>query len=57
MLSGGDIVFLQIDIIISHANRYCVPMDDHRPISGGEKAFFSLGTGRGMFIFSFTEDI
>jgi len=30
-------------------------MDDHRPISGGEKAFFSLGTGMGMFIFSITE--
>ena len=57
MLSGGDIVFLQINIIISHVNRYCVPMDDQWPISGGEKAFFSLGTGRGMFIFSFTENI
>ena len=25
-------------------------MDDQRPMSGGEKSFFSLGTGRGIFI-------
>ncbi len=27
-------------------------MDDQRPISGAEKAFFSLGTGRGIFVVS-----
>jgi len=36
-----------------YADRYCVPMDDQRPISGAEQAFFSLGTGRGIFSFSF----
>jgi len=30
-------------------------MDDQRPISGAEKAFFSFGTGRGIFIISFVE--
>jgi hypothetical protein len=30
-------------------------MDDQRPISGAEKAFFSLGTGRGTFFFCFVE--
>jgi len=34
-------------------NRYCVPMDDQRPISGAEKAFFSFGTGRGIHVVSF----
>jgi hypothetical protein len=29
-------------------------MDDQRPISGAEKAFFSLGTGRGIFVFFFS---
>ena len=38
--------------MILYANRYCVPMDDQRPISGAEKAFFSLGTGRGIFVVS-----
>jgi len=28
-------------------------MDDQRPISGAEQAFFSFGTGRGIFSFSF----
>jgi hypothetical protein len=28
-------------------------MDDQRPISGAEHTFFSLGTGRGIFGFSF----
>ena len=28
-------------------------MDDQRPISGGEKAFFGLGTGSGIFVVSF----
>jgi hypothetical protein len=29
-------------------------MDDQRPVSGAEKAFFSLGTGRGIFVVSFS---
>jgi hypothetical protein len=28
-------------------------MDDQRPMSAGEKAFFSSGTGRGIFIIDF----
>jgi len=28
-------------------------MDDQRPISGAEKAFFGLGTGSGIFVVSF----
>jgi hypothetical protein len=28
-------------------------MDDQRPMSGGEKAFFSLGTGSGIFVVYF----
>jgi len=28
-------------------------MDDQRPISGAEQAFFSLGTGRGILFLSF----
>ena len=28
-------------------------MDDQRPISGAEQAFFSLGTGRGFLFFFF----
>ena len=31
------------------ANRYCIPMDDHRPISAVEEEFFKLGTGGGNF--------
>jgi hypothetical protein len=27
-------------------------MDDQRPISGAEQAFFSFGTGRGIILFS-----
>jgi len=54
MLFGKAMVFLQTDIIIFYVNRYCVPMDDQRPISGAEKAFFSLGTGSGIFIVSFS---
>ena len=53
MLSGRALVSLQIYIVILYANRYCVPMDDQRPISGAEKAFFGLGTGSGIFIISF----
>ena len=30
-------------------------MDDQRPISGAEKAFFSFGTGRGIPVVSFVE--
>ena len=52
MLSGMAIVFQQI-IITLYTNRYCVPMDDQRPISGAEQAFFSLGTGKGTFYFLF----
>jgi hypothetical protein len=29
-------------------------MDDQRPVSGAEKAFFSLGTGSGIFVVSFS---
>ena len=29
-------------------------MDDQRPVSGAEKAFFSLGTGSGIFVASFS---
>jgi len=57
MLSGKAMVSLQTDIIILSINRYCVPMDDQRPISGAEKAFFSLGTGSGIFIVSSFENI
>jgi len=46
---------LQTDIIILHVNRYCVPMDDQRPISGAEKAFFSLGTGSVPVVVIFTK--
>jgi hypothetical protein len=28
-------------------------MDDQRPMSAGEKAFFSSGTGRGIFVIDF----
>ena len=49
MLSGKAIVLLEIGIIL-YINRYCIPMDDQRPMSGGEKAFFSLGTGSGIFV-------
>ena len=28
-------------------------MDDQCPVSGAEKAFFSLGTGSGIFVVSF----
>ncbi|KIM42373.1 hypothetical protein M413DRAFT_132594 [Hebeloma cylindrosporum] len=38
-----------------HVIWYCVPMDDHRPISGAEKAFFSLGTGRVPVVLIFTK--
>jgi len=30
-------------------------MDDQRPISGAEKAFFGSGTGSGIFVVSFFE--
>ena len=49
MLSGRALVSLQMYIVILYVNRYCVPMDDQRPISGAEKAFFGLGTGNGIF--------
>jgi hypothetical protein len=29
-------------------------MDDQRPVSGAEKAFFSLGTGNGIIVISFS---
>ena len=53
MLSGRVLVYLQMYIVILCVNRYCVPMDDQRPISGAEKAFFGLGTGSGIFVVSF----
>jgi hypothetical protein len=53
MLSGKVMVLQQIGIIILYVNRYCVPMDDHRPMSGGEKVFFSSGTGSGIFVIYF----
>jgi hypothetical protein len=30
-------------------------MDDQRPVSAAEKAFFSLGTGSGIFVVYFSE--
>ena len=57
MLSGKAVVSSQIGIIILYINRYCVPMDDQRPMSGGEKSFFSLGTGRGIFVVFFLMQI
>jgi len=38
-----------------HVIWYCVPMDDQRPISGAEKAFFSFGTGRVPVVLIFTK--
>ena len=52
MLSGKAMASSQIGIIL-HINRFCVPMDDQRPMSGGEKAFFSSGTGSGIFVIVF----
>ena len=53
MLFGRALVSLQMYIVIIYTNRYCVPMDDQRPISGAEKTFFGLGTGSGIFVVSF----
>ena len=53
MLSGRALVSLQMYIDILYVNRYCVPMDDQRPISGAEKTFFGLGTGSGILVVSF----
>ena len=53
MLSGRALVYLQMYIVILYVTRYCVPMDDQRPISEAEKAFFGLGTGSGTFVVFF----
>jgi len=53
MLSGKALVSYQIGVIILYVNRYCVPMDDQRPMSGGEKVFFSSGTGSGIYFIYF----